>query len=465
MKKIFFLLACVNFISCKKFLEIGSPPDQVVASYVYSDNTNAIAAVTGLYASINSERIISQGDNGISIQCGLNADEISLYNGIPYLVPYTNGYVTSSYWTYLYTYIYRANAAIEGLENGSLPSIVKQQLIGEMLFFRSFLYFYLVNLYGDVPLAISTDYKINGIEKRQPISKVYDQLISDLLRSLDLLSDNYVGDDVLTPSNERIRPNKWAATALLARVYLYANKYSEAGQFSTMVIDHGALYDTVSLNEVFLMNSKEAIWQLFPIDPSNRYQNTLDAPFLLFDQLPDAGHPFCASPELLTSLDSLDERRRDWLKPVTDSATGDVYWFFQKYKKSLTTDTRTEYIMVIRLAEMYLIRAESNVQNGDLAGGRHDINVIRHRARLNDITSNDKDELLGLILKERQAELFMEWGHRWFDLKRTNKIDEVMKVSCPRKGGIWESYKQLYPIPSDDIRINPNLKQNPGYSI
>jgi hypothetical protein len=68
------------------------------------------------------------------------------------------------------------------------------------------------------------------------------------------------------------------------------------------------------------------------------------------------------------------------------------------------------------------------------------------------------------IEQERRIELFSEWGHRWLDLKRTNRVDAVMGVVTPIKGGgTWQSYKQLYPIPQGDIDKSYSLTQNPGY--
>jgi len=68
-------------------------------------------------------------------------------------------------------------------------------------------------------------------------------------------------------------------------------------------------------------------------------------------------------------------------------------------------------------------------------------------------------------LQEKKVEFFTEWGHRWCDLKRTAKVDEVMNIVAPAKGGSWAAYKALYPIPVQDIQRNPSLKghQNPGY--
>jgi hypothetical protein len=146
-----------------------------------------------------------------------------------------------------------------------------------------------------------------------------------------------------------------------------------------------------------------------------------------------------------------------------DTSNHITYYFPFKYKLNKPEDPQSEYLMVLRLAEQYLIRAEARAQQGDLTGARSDLNVIRHRAGLNGTNTSTKETLLTAILKERQVELFTEWGHRWLDLKRTGKVNAVMTMVTPQKGGVWENFKQWYPIPRQDLRLNPNLTQNEGY--
>src|SRR5262249_35037605 len=116
--------------------------------------------------------------------------------------------------------------------------------------------------------------------------------------------------------------------------------------------------------------------------------------------------------------------------------------------------------------EQYLIRAEARVYQNNLSGAIDDLNVVRQRAGLPLLANSlDQHKVLSAILHERQVELFSEWGHRWFDLKRTGSIDSVMSAMTPikSKGGVWKSYQQLYPLPWNDVLGDPNLVQNPGY--
>ncbi|MEO2072074.1 MAG: RagB/SusD family nutrient uptake outer membrane protein [Zunongwangia sp.] len=117
----------------------------------------------------------------------------------------------------------------------------------------------------------------------------------------------------------------------------------------------------------------------------------------------------------------------------------------------------------MRLAEQYLIRSEAQAQLGNLSEAITDLNRIRTRAGLSPLAQNNtnlnQEGILNHIYLERQRELFTEWGHRWLDLKRTNKATEYFSSQNP----FWETTDIWYPIPSEERMRNPNLSQNEGY--
>ncbi|HCO85286.1 MAG TPA: RagB/SusD family nutrient uptake outer membrane protein, partial [Arenibacter sp.] len=126
-------------------------------------------------------------------------------------------------------------------------------------------------------------------------------------------------------------------------------------------------------------------------------------------------------------------------------------------------NSASEYSMVLRLAEQYLIRAESRAMQGNISGAIADVDVLRSRAGLdliNDIEPEiNKEGLLNIISEERKLELFSEWGHRWFDLKRTGKASQVLMPLKP----LWQETDVLFPIPQVELDKNQNLHQNVGY--
>jgi hypothetical protein len=108
---------------------------------------------------------------------------------------------------------------------------------------------------------------------------------------------------------------------------------------------------------------------------------------------------------------------------------------------------------------VYLIRAEARARQNKIIEGQGDLNVVRNRAGLPDVSMTSQAALLAAVEKERFTELFTEFGHRWFDLKRTDRIDAVLGSEKPG----WKTDAALYPIPDAQIQVNNNLSQNPGY--
>lgn len=473
---IFFLLIFFQF-ACNKLIDVSPPVTSYTESNVYSSDATAIAALTGIYTnmSLTFRGAFTTGNNSISLYTGLSGDELTLYPGATsttYIAYYrnalkVNGAITagSEYWAELYNKVFVCNAAIEGLNNSTnLSSTVKAQLTGEAKFMRAFFYFYLVNLFGDVPLATTTDSKSNAILGRTAKEKVYQQVMTDLKDAVNLLSNDYLDGNLTsyTSSQERVRPTKWAATALLARVYLYNNDYINAEAEASKVIDHTSLFSLVSLNNVFLKNNSEAIWQL---QPSGIGKNTEDAITYILPQTgPSNNNPVYLSPYLLRSFEPGDERVSAWIDTLVRGT--DTLFFPYKYKSATLGAPVTEYLIILRLAEQYLIRAEAKAQTGNLKEAAEDLNIIRMRAGLLEVDNaiaDSKQRLLDAIFHERQVELFTEWGHRWLDLKRTGKINTIMPTVTQQKGGIWNTNWQWYPLPAGDLIKDPNLTQNTGY--
>lgn len=462
-----FLLIIFFFINCKKLVEVDSPNTSITGTSVFDSDETSTAVLTAMYAKLSStSNYNTKGFTTISLFSGLSSDELTLYDGvtsISYNAYYTNMLSIDNggfdYWNIIYPYIFTCNSAIKGLnESESLNSLVKQQLMGEAKFMRAFFYFYLVNFYGDVPLALSEDYKINSVLTRAPKAQVYQQIISDLKDAQTLLANKYVSSDVKSSTTERVRPNKWAATALLARVYLYTGEWANAEDQTTAVINNTALYILNTLDNAFLKNNTEAIWQLQPV---NIGWNTEDARIFILDEAQADNKPVYLSRSLLNAFEINDNRRTNWVK---DTIIGTVtYSYPYKYKSAKQDDPVIEYLMMLRLGEQYLIRAEARAQQNNISGAQSDLNKIRVRAGLPNTSSSDKSSLLAALLHERQVELFTEFGNRWLDIKRTNVIDVIMNISSPLKGGSWEQYKQWYPIPLTEILRNPNLVQNVGY--
>jgi hypothetical protein len=484
--RLLIFIFAVNSMGCNKLVEVSTPDNRIASQSVYASDATAIAVLTGLYTTLSKTNYIGSSATipTISMWGGLSADEFTLWSNssatIIQLAYYKNALSVSSnntygseFWTNIYPYIYICNSAIEGLNASSgLTPAVKQQLLGEAKFMRAFFYFYLVNLYGSVPLVLTTDYTLNALLPCSSVSDVNQQIVSDLKDAQSLLVDGYIKGDALTlypvSSAERVRPNKAAATALLAREYLYTQNFADAEAQASTIINNKLYFDTTSLNKVFLKNSVEAIWQLQPVT-NGTITNTAEATTFILSFAPaglsSSTHPVYLSNNLLNSFELGDQRKvnGNWVNVYSD-ATG-TYYYPYKYKNVTTGTgiTPTEYNMMLRLGEQYLIRAEARAQQNNLLGADSDLNIIRIRAGLLGINPSTRGAILTAIWHERQVELFTEMSQRWLDLKRTGTIDAVMSLATPTKGGTWNTIQQLYPLPASDLSQDSKLVQNPGY--
>ncbi|MEO8172732.1 MAG: RagB/SusD family nutrient uptake outer membrane protein [Sediminibacterium sp.] len=489
------LLVALILVGCKKLAETPIPSDVIAENAVYSNDATSIAVLTAIYTTLNEGPFQgSQSNTGsITLNSGLAVDEFAITtpfvsNNSLFLRFYQNDLSQTNpssvsggeHWSFFYNAVFKCNAAIAGLSSPQADALtpkVQQQLLGEAKFLRAFFYFYMVNEFGDVPLVLTTDPQTNTNLPRAKKADVYQQMIADLLDAEEKLSADYLDISLLSKTTERVRPTKWAATALLARVYLYNEEYMKAEQKATAVINNSNFNLLPDLNKVFLKNSSEAIWQ---IQPTEQNINTREGLAL---NIPATGpsssgsiiNPACLSKQLLNSFEATDKRRLygNWVDTTIYKLTAilnDTMAFAYKYKIGATTGVTTvgaltEYFMMLRLGEQYLIRSEARSQLNNIGGAQSDLNLIRNRAGLPNTIAGDKTSLLAAIIHERQVELFAEIGHRLFDLKRTGNIDAVMNLVTPLKtnGSAWRSYQQLFPIPLSVIQSSPNVKQNPGY--
>jgi len=454
MKRIFQyirLFAAVTSIGCNKLVDVDPPTDRIERALVFTSDATAVSAMSGVYAQMIRSNM-QYASSATTIYAGLSSDELYPTTSVATTDEYFlnnltagNGTLRTNVWIPAYQVIFQCNNIIEGLQvSTDVSAALSRQLEGEAKFIRAFTHFYLVNFFGDVPLVITTDYKETSKLPREQTSKVYDQIVKDLSEARTLLAAGY-------PSANRVRVNSKAASALLARVYMYMGEWQKAADESSNVISDPTYAMVNVLNNVFLINSTETIWQLMPTSTTT---NTWEGN--TFIPAASTAPAYGLTTSLVNAFPAADARKSNWTKSVVVGTT--THYYPNKYKVKTAT-TLTEYYVVLRLAEQYLIRAEAYAYLNKITEAKNDLNVIRARATLAATAANDQNSLLAAIEKERQLELFAEWGHRWFDLKRTGRTTAVLG---PLKAG-WVATDTLYPIPQIEINRNPLLNQNPGY--
>ncbi|MHA4811420.1 RagB/SusD family nutrient uptake outer membrane protein [Flavitalea flava] len=474
--------------SCKKLVSIPGPKNTITTAQVFVTDLQAQGAMAGIYTRMingKDQSTISTASQDVwsaglvSLLGSLSSGELYNSDGpgtLEYYLFSTNKlnitYSTNTYklWNTAYNTIYGANSVIEGIAASTsvlLGDDARKKLTGEAKFVRALAYFYLTNLFGDVPLALTVDFNKTATMPGTPQQQIYQQIIADLKEAQASLRSDYA---VL---NERGRPNKWAATALLARVYLYQGDYPNAAAAATDVINNNNLYALeTDLNQVFLSTSKEAIWQLKQTDQNSTVQDATPQGYSMLPNPLHTGSTFIRlSDQLMNAFEPGDHRRIDWIDSTDNSNNPGlpyISFYPAKYKigaANLSSGAAKEYFMVLRLSEMYFIRAEASALGapGGPPAAITDLNSIRNRAGLPDLPiSLNKDQVVTAIAHERQVELFTEWGHRWFDLKRTGRAQTVL-TTIPLKLPWLGDYQLLYPIPQGEITTNHFLLQNPGY--
>lgn len=444
----------VSFMACEDFVNMDLTGGELSSELVFKDSVNAEAAVIGMYLNVNSGALASIFGGAATVFPGLAGDELFPSNAsVEYLQFYENGILTdnslnSAIWLLAYKQIYLVNACLEGLDQTvEISERKRNQLIGEILQIRATNYFYLTQLYGDVPLILSTDYRANYQLPRTAQEQVYQQIIEDLTSAQQYL---------VQIDQPTTRANYYSATALLAKVYLSLGLYAEAEKEANKVIMSGKFSLMEDVVEVFSAESKETIWAWEVNDQSNTGMQTFEG--LVFVPTNTSVIPqFTLQDPILDLFVESDERYVHWIGE--NVINGVNYHYPRKYHVARTVSRRENYI-ISRLAEQYLIRAECRLRDGEFQLALVDLNTIRQRAGLEPYSATiDSDLLLDHILTERRRELFCEWGSRWFDLKRLGLLDETMQ---PYKEW-WSASSGLFPVPKNELDYNPFLTQNPGY--
>jgi starch-binding outer membrane protein, SusD/RagB family len=339
-------------------------------------------------------------------------------------------------WQTQYNAINRTNNLLDAIPNvGELTAAQASRYRGEALFIRALVYHDLVRLFGGVPLVL-TPSRGAGPEaevSRASAADVWARVIADLEEAATLLPTTRVTG----------RATRDAANALLARAYLETGAYAQARDKATAVIGTNS-YSLVP-DFATLWTTKNSAESIFELQFSINITNSLA--FWYFPASLGGRLGFAPTADLYNAYDADDERR--------DASIGvaGTQRYGRKYSRIATSD---DNIPLLRLAEMYLIRAEANARLGaDPATVRADINMVRERAGVDplDASVDTQQELLDAILHERRLELAFE-GHRFYDLRRMGVAESVLSLPA---------FRLLWPIPQADIDVNDSLTQNPEY--
>ena len=487
MRKILFFTAAAVLISlnsCEKFLELEPISESVAVSNTSADSvfyksaSEVEAALAGVYADFKNEYYqldyFVNGD-AQSDDAYAGGDNPANFQIDDYRIDAINLNVSRD-WAYLYSTVGKANAVINNTQAVNDPALSAQrkaEIIGEASFIRAFMYFQLVQLWGDVPLqltevrTISAD-KLDDIypiifPARTPKEEIYRQIIADLKVAL-------AGVRVTAPHKGFI--TKGAVNTMLAKVYATQepHDWNKVSQYCDAVIAGGytLLPDYDKLWNNSQENSPEAIFEI------NYNGGITDGNWgtKIFRGL-DWKKFNLPSNDLARAFDAEGDTKRKNSSIIFLDVTGkwsDPHWpqtkypFINKYR-TFTEGSNQNYIFY-RLADVLLLKAEALNELGDLAGAAALVNQIRTRVSLPNTTAATQTDMRLAIEKERRLELAFE-GHRWYDLKRTGRAIAVMNAvtgaNNENLGYDLNEQRLLWPIPQAELDKNSKLTQNPGY--
>lgn len=387
------------------------------------------------------------------------------------------------WWNTLYKAVRRTNVVIEKVPTITMDATLRNRYVGEARFLRALYYFDLVRAWGGVPLLTTVDPQVLP---RSSVAEVYQLIEDDLLFAIANLprKSQYSGTDIG-------RASKGAAQALLAKVYLFQGKWTDAAAKALDVINSGDYNLEADFDNANSVAGEQGIESVFEVSSfgnegiengGNQYGNVQGV-----RGTPNRGWGFNRPTESLrNSFEPGDPRLEStviFLGEVLDGVTiaGDGLTPDQttdshgqteveSYNQKVWTPGNTvppsfgHNRRFIRFSEVLLIAAEALNENNDAAGALVQLNRVRQRARegnnaiLPDITITNKDQLRDIILRERRVELALE-GHRFWDLVRTNKAESVLGPL-----GFIKGKHELLPIPQTEIDLSQGaLAQNPGW--
>jgi len=407
---------------------------------------------------------------------------------VPYHMTYEPS-STSGLWGTAYFVISACNNVInaidtngENMTTSSVTTADLNNLKAEALALRAFAHFDLLRLYshldgsnGEYGVCVITEPQLpTDMPARASVEETYAQIIKDLTDAEGLMADSYQRTGVTDPKGTF---NKLAIQALLARVYCYHKDWGKASEYATKVINSGkfqlwtaAQYPSVWGKEI-AGDGGEVIFEVYG-KQTNSYDAWWEGPSHMTNPL---GYADCAATDQLVDLfEDGDVRgttgvRGDASNPRDDGkvmfctdqeeVSGGQLWTMKYYGKGDGNATSTpdfNNVIVLRLSEMYLIRAEAAV-NGAGSTALADLNAIRSNRGASPLTSAGKAD----VALERRLELNFE-GHLWFDLDRTGGSISYSDANVTRNIPAGDKFWAL-PIPKSQVDINENLKQNPGY--
>ena len=450
-----FTILLLSLSGCRNILE-PPPVDLLVDKLVLNEASDVEATRLGLYnafRSMGSPTVIAGSFTADFIQ---HNGTFIVYNELGNKQITATNPAAEELWGTIYSTIYIANFIEENI--GTVPGVTERArklIVAEARFLRGYANFIGVYSFGDIPKVTTTDIVTNRNIPKGTKADILQSVLADYTAALpDLPATNTNNTLAKTFATQN------AVRAALARYYLYQKDWANAEKTATEIIATKIQTLPASYADVILQEyDDETILEVAYANNSSDDPGTTT--FGLNNVLVGRREVIPANSYILTMLETNAGERRQTIEFDPAKQRGrDNGWSVVKYG---TPDQANNNITIFRLAEQYLIRAEARARQGRIVGAngaQADINVLRTRAKAPAASITTQENALLTIEKERVYELSFE-GHRWYDLKRTGRIQAVMSAFSPN----WNQKFELWPIPQSELQRNKALAggQNPGY--
>ncbi len=468
LKKIFILLSFGGLLlqSCSK---LDTPPsDFIDPSKAFRNIEDMDLGVKGAYAPLSSTLIEAVAI--VSDEAMLPTENtVSNTSAHRWLYNSSSGSVTSAFYEY-YVVIDRANRVLEAVPGIPVTPATQSRLNqyqGEMLALRAFCHFELLRAYassyepGGMGIPYMKEHQL-GYPPRPTVQANFDDIDTDLRAAKDLVPSGFGDNTHIT---------KTAISAIQARVALYAKKWSDAITYASEVIDSEPLAPKNDFPKIWKDESEsEVVWKLGRVIGDSR----IGAAFFR-----ETGEIVLYAPsfKLINTFGTTAQRDDDvrfssYIQYAPTRPAGKSQYLVEKYVGGNTSYRGLADIKLFRTGEMYLIRAEAELENNSgnagVTAAAKDLNDLRRARIFNyiDQSFSDKPTLLTAIYNERFKELAFE-GHRFFDLKRRNlPVERTTQDAVNTSGAVKlepTAAQYCFPISADEMAINKNMVQNPNY--
>jgi len=466
----------VALASCSDFLQL-QPEYQINENSFYKNAKDFETALVGNYAGLqglHNTSTVNLGD--------LTTDNADIKWTSPTvgetecdeMNPTASNDFLNTVWSTCFATIARSNNILSRLDAVTLTDAQKNQYKGESLFLRAYSYFYLVRLFGNVPIvdvAFRSPNEIMSFDMtRKPVAEIYNLIVKDLTEAATLLTGATI------PSKSQASAG--ASKTLLGKVYLTNKQYDLAKTVLKEVIDQKIYSLNPDYKKLFTNGNdelQESIFEVKYLSGNVGEGNSFSSIFTpaRFDMAIFPGNMqgsgrVLPTRQMASAYEAKDLRRTasigDSVKLVTGKYEKETYGLkFVDFTTGIVGDGGINFT-ALRYADVLLMYAEALNETAGTTEAHTYINLVRTRAGLPALAGLSKSDFQLAMERERRVEFFLE-GHRWFDLVRTGRAQEVLNKYFKDNGLSFTvaAHEVIMPIPLREIDINPKLGQNPGY--